>query len=128
MYTIDDLVEEYKGLTKNCYQVDYSNKKALKKNNDSVKRMYEIIETVKNEFAADGILELASLLDDENYRTNLWIATQLLENVTLDKQTEEKAFRIVEKVAKGDDILALGYRYWICTTTNIRHCSFVVNF
>ena len=113
MYTIDDLVEEYKGLTKNCYQVDYSNKKALKKNNDSVKRMYEIIETVKNEFAADGILELASLLDDENYRTNLWIATQLLENVTLDKQTEEKAFRIVEKVAKGDDILALGYRYWI---------------
>ena len=113
MYTIEDLVEEYKGLTKNCYQVDYSNKKALKKNNDSVKRMYEIIETVKNEFAVDGILELASLLDDENNRTNLWIATQLLEKVTLDKQTEEKAFRIVEKVAKGDDILALGYRYWI---------------
>ena len=113
MYTIEDLVEEYKGLTKNCYQVDYSNKKALKKNNDSVKRMYEIIETVKNEFAADGILELASLLDDENNRTNLWIATQLLEKVALDKQTEEKAFRIVEKVAKGDDILELGYRYWI---------------
>ena len=88
MNTIEELIEEYKGLPKNCYQIDYSNKKALKKNNTSVKRMYEIVETINKEFGEDGVSKLTALLDREDFRTNLWIATQLLEKVALDKATE----------------------------------------
>jgi hypothetical protein len=111
--TADELIEEYKTLTRNCYQVDYSDKKAVKKNNDSVTRMYQIVETINNEFGTEGILKLKPLLDVVDFRTDLWTATHLLEKVTLDKGTEKKALNIIERVAAGDDTTALGFRYWI---------------
>lgn len=111
--TADELVEEYKTLPRNCFQIDYGDKIALKKNNDSVTRMYQIVDTIKNEFGTDGILKLKPLLDVIEFQTNLWIATHLLEKITLDDQTEKKALSIIEKVAAGDDTLALGYRYWM---------------
>jgi hypothetical protein len=111
--TADELIEEYKKLPRNCYHVDYGDKKAVKRNNDSVTRMYQIIETINNEFGTEGILKLEPLLDTVDFQTNLWIATHLLEKVSLDKETEKKALSIIEKVAAGDDVLALGYQYWI---------------
>lgn len=111
--TVDELIEEYKNLTKNCFHVDYSDKKAVKRNNDSVTRMYQIIETINNEFGTEGILKLKPLLDVTDFQIDLWIATHLLEKSSLDKETEKKALTIIEKVAAGDDALALGYQYWI---------------
>ncbi len=111
--TTDELIEEYKSLTRNCYHVDYGDKKAVKRNNDSVTRMYQIVETINNEFGTEGILKLKPLLDIADFQINLWIATHLLEKVSLDTQTEKKALDIIERVATGDDALALGYQYWI---------------
>ncbi len=111
--TADELIEEYKGLTRNCYQIDYGDENAVKKNNDSATRMYQIIETINNEFGTEGILKLKPLLDIVDFQTDLWTATHLLEKVTLDKETEKKALSIIEKVAAGDDGLALGYQYWM---------------
>jgi hypothetical protein len=111
--TADKLIDEYKNLTRNCYRVDYGDKKAIKRNNDSVTRMYQIVETINNEFGTEGISKLKPLLDTVDFQTDLWIATHLLEKVSLDKETEKKALSIIEKVAAGDDALALGYQYWI---------------
>lgn len=111
--TADELIEEYKTLSRNCYQVDYGDKKAVKRNNQSVTRMYQIIETLKNEFGTEGIAKLKPLLDITDSKTDLWIATHLLEKVSLDNETEKKALSIIEKMAGGDDVLALGYQYWI---------------
>ena len=111
--TADELVEEYKGMIRNCYQIDYGDKKTVKKNNDSVTKMYQIIETINREFGTEGILKLKPLLDIVDFQTDLWTATHLLEKATLDKETEKKALSINEKVAAGDDALALGYQYWM---------------
>ncbi|WKZ60448.1 MAG: hypothetical protein QY309_03015 [Cyclobacteriaceae bacterium] len=111
--TADELIEEYKTLPRSCYNVDYSDKKALKKNNYSVTRMYQIVEIIKNKFGAEGIGKLKPLLDITDFQTNLWIATHLLEKVPLDNETEKKALSIIEKVASGDDVLALGYQFWM---------------
>jgi hypothetical protein len=113
MRSIDKLIDEYKEMVKNCHQVDYEDKKALKRNNDSVTRMYDIIDKVRKEFGDDGIEEFKKLLDIQDYRTNLWAATHLLEKTTLDKSTEDKALSIIENIASGDDATALGSRYWI---------------
>jgi hypothetical protein len=111
--TIEKLIDEYRELARNCYQVDFSDRKAVKKNNDSVTRMYTIVDRVIKEFGSDGISKLKTLLDIEDHHTNVWIATHLLENITLEKTTEDKALGIIEKVASGDDVMALGYQYWI---------------
>ncbi len=111
MMTADELIEEYKNLPRNCYHVDYSDKKAVKRNNASVERMYQIIETINNDFGKEGILKLKALLDITDFQTNLWIAIHLMEKVALDKETEKKALSIIEKAAAGDG--GLGFRYWL---------------
>lgn len=75
--------------------------------------MYQIVETIYNKFEKEGIIILKPLLDAVDFKINLWIATHLLEKVPLVKETEEKAFSIIEKVAAADDVLVLGYQYWI---------------
>ncbi len=111
--TIEELLNEYQKLAKYCYNVDFADKKAVKKNNDSVDRTYQIIEIIKSEFGNEGISELKKLLDTSEFDINLWVATDLLEKFSLDKETERKALDIIEKVAAGDDVLALGYQHWI---------------
>lgn len=110
--TADELIEEYKRLLENCYQVNYADKKALRRNNDSVERMYRIIELLKAE-GNEEISKFKKLLDIEDYRTNLWAATHLLEKVNLDEDTEIKALEIIKKAAMGDDVLGQGYKYWL---------------
>ena len=110
---IDDLIEEYKKLPRYCYAIDYNDKNAVEKNNKSVKRMYQIVETINIEFGIEGIQKLKPLLDIVDFRTNIWIATHLIEKVSLDKETENKALDIIKKVAEGNDLSALGYQYWL---------------
>lgn len=75
--------------------------------------MYQIVETINIQFGTDGIQKLKPLLDIADLRTNLWIATHLLEKVSLDKETENKALDIIKKAAEGNDLSALGYQYWL---------------
>jgi len=75
--------------------------------------MYQIVETIYNKFEKEGIIILKPLLDAVDFKINLWIATHLPEKVPLVKETEEKAFSIIEKVAAGGHVLVLGYQCWI---------------
>lgn len=111
--TIEKLIDEYKGLVRNCHETDYSDKKSVKRNNASVTRMHAIVDKIWDEFGPEGIQKLQILLDTQDDGTNLWVATHLLEKTALDRATEDKALSIIEKVASGDDVTALGYRYWI---------------
>jgi hypothetical protein len=111
--TTDELIEEYKGLPQNCYEINYADKKAVKKNNNSVKRMYKIIDILIKDGGNEWVSEFKKLLDSEDYRTNLWAATHLLEKLKLEEETETKALEIIKKAATGDDVLAQGYKYWL---------------
>jgi hypothetical protein len=111
--TAEELINEYKTLPKNCYEVDYGNPSAIKLNNDSVKRMYKIVQQLNKEFGVKGIEKINPLLDVTNYRTNLWLATHLLEKAKPDQETEKKALAIIERFANGDDLLAAGYKSWL---------------
>ena len=53
--TLDQLIEEYKSLPQHCNNVNYSDAAAIKKNNQSVKRMIKIVKTVVNKFGGTGI-------------------------------------------------------------------------
>lgn len=111
--TLEDLITEYTTLPKFCDNVNYSDKKAVEKNNKSIKRMYEIVETIKSSYGEVGTSKLIGLLDIEDHRTNLWIATHLLERVAIDKKTEEKSLEIIKKVSATDKLLHLGYIQWL---------------
>jgi hypothetical protein len=111
--TADALVDEYKTLPKNCYEIDYSNPDAIKLNNESVKRMYKIVQQLNKDFGPKGIDKIKPLLDVTEYRTNLWLAVHLLEKAKPDQETEKKALGIIERFANGNDILAAGYKSWL---------------
>jgi hypothetical protein len=111
--TVEELVNEYRELPKNCYDVDYSSPDAIKLNNDSVKRMYKIVQQLNKEFGAKGIEKIKPLLDVTTHRTNLWIAVHLLEKGNPDQETEKKALGIIERFSNGDDLLAAGYKSWL---------------
>jgi hypothetical protein len=111
--TAEDLINEYKTLPKNCYEIDYSNSDAIKLNNDSVKRMYKIVQQLNKEFGTKGIEKIKPLLDVTEYRTNLWLAVHLLEKAKLDQHLEKKTLDIIEKFSNGDDLLAAGYKSWL---------------
>ena len=111
--TLDELINEYKKLPQLCFNADYADKKALKRNNDSALRMYEIVGLVRDHYGADGLREISALLDIEDYQTNRWLATQLLERVKLDDEIMVKALSIIKQVAEGDDPSAIGFQIWL---------------
>ncbi len=111
--TLEHLIEEYKTLPPLCDNIDFANPDAIRKNNDAIKRMVKIVKAVKREFGPKGISHLKKLLDIQDHKTNLWIATHLLENVELDPETENKAVNIVKTVSATDPILKSSYEHWI---------------
>ena len=111
--TLDQLIEEYKNLPQFCDNVNYADEAAIKKNNQSVKRMIKIVKAVVSKFGAGGVHKLKPLLDVEEHKTNLWIATHLLESVEVDQELEEKAIAIIKRVSAKDPLLKISYDHWL---------------
>ena len=111
--TLNELVEEYKTLPQFCANVNYADAVAIKKNNQAVKRMIKIVKTIISKFGTAGIHKLEPLLDIEEHRTNLWIATHLLEATEVDQPLEEKALSIIRRVSASDPLLKMGYEHWL---------------
>jgi hypothetical protein len=111
--SLDELVSEYRGLPQFCENVNYADEAAIKKNNHSVKRMIKIVKSVHKNFGIAGVQKLKPLLDIEEHKTNLWIATHLLEEVDVDQQLEEKALAIIRRVSATDPVLKVGYEHWL---------------
>jgi aspartate oxidase len=111
--SLEQLINEYKTLPVHCFNVNYADNKALKRNNDSAKRMYEIVELIRDHYGAEGVRRISRLLDVEDYKTNRWLATQLLEKVKLDDEIKIKALSIIEQIAESDDPSAIGFQIWL---------------
>ena len=77
---IENLKERYLKLTKICAETDYADKKSVRKNNSSVNEMYKILESISEFKNQIDIQKFAELLNVEENRTNLRVATQMLEN------------------------------------------------
>jgi hypothetical protein len=111
--TLDQLIQEYKTLPQFCDQVNYSDEASIKKNNHAVKRMAKIVSTINSKFGPAGLHKLKPLLDIDEHKTNLWIATHLLEKADVDQQIEEKALAIIKRVSATDPLLKVGYEHWL---------------
>lgn len=104
-----ELIEDYKKMVQICNSIDYSDKKSVKNNNKAVKRMYQIVNIIKEEFGENGIYEFGKLLDNHDDRTKLWASVQMLEKMAVDSITEQKALTIIKKEA----LQSIGMEYWL---------------
>ncbi|WP_407556361.1 hypothetical protein [Winogradskyella sp. 4-2091] len=110
---IDELKTEYLNLTKICAEIDYSDKKSVKRNNSAVTKMYKIVHLLSENNNETEILNFSELLNVEENKTNLWVATQILEKLNVDKKTEQNALKIIKKVADGNGTQAMGFQIWL---------------
>lgn len=92
-----------------CNNIDYADKKSVKSNNKAVTRMYQIVDKIKMEFGDNGVNEFAKLIDFKLNRTDIWASVQMLEKMTVDKNTEAKALTIIKEESKQ----SLGMKYWL---------------
>lgn len=111
--SLEQLIEEYKNLPQFCDNVNYADEAAIKKNNQSVKRMIKIVKAIATKFGVGGVHKFKLLLDIEEYKTNLWAATHLLEAVEVDQDLEEKALAIIKRVSAADPLLKISYDHWL---------------
>lgn len=111
--TIDYLKAEYKRQTEICAETDYADKKTIRKNNAAVDRMYAIIDSVSKSEEKDAITNFAQLLNEEENRTHIWAAIQMLEKLKVDEITKKVAIKIIETEAKSDSDSAVGLQYWL---------------
>lgn len=110
---IENLKERYLELTKICAETDYADKKSVRKNISAVNEMYKIVELFSKSDNQVEFLIFAELLNVEENRTNLWVATQMLEKLNVNQNTELKALKIIKNVAKGDGTEAMGFQNWL---------------
>lgn len=118
-YNIEKFITEYKEMAFICSQIDYSDKRSVRRNNKAVDRMYEIINIINTDFGEKGIVEFSKLLDIEIYRINIWAAVQMLEKFTVNKDTEEKALDIIKKDAET----SIGMEYWLKDYINRKYSN-----
>ena len=111
--TLEELIETYKQQISICAQVNYLDKKTVKANNEAVKKMYTLIETLRDDFSTDYIRQFSSLLNISDQDTNLWAAAQMLERLQLEKDIEQKALSIIKATANSDKPVALGFQMWL---------------
>ncbi|MEO9257084.1 MAG: hypothetical protein ABI207_01810 [Crocinitomicaceae bacterium] len=107
------LIQEYLVLTKTCASTDFGNKKSVRLHNKSVDRMYEIVEKIGYEKTTETIEDFTNLLDVADNKTNIWVATHLLERIPVDKKAEGKALNIIQQVASGESTESMGFKIWL---------------
>jgi hypothetical protein len=97
--------EEYRKCAEICQGTDYGSKQSVSNRNKVVNRMYEIVEQA-SETGRESVAELIELLDDEI--SSKWIAHHIVEKTKVDPSIRDKCFKIIEKLANGDDPNAFG--------------------
>jgi hypothetical protein len=103
---LENLLEEYYKCVDICFKIDYTNKKTISDNNRAVKKMYAILNEIKQNNKED-IKYFYELLDNEIARK--WFSYQLLELFKVDQKIEKKALKIIKKLSKKE----IGEKYWL---------------
>ena len=103
---IQKMLEEYTECVDICSKIDYMDKKTVNDNNKAVKKMYSILNKIKDENKED-IKYFYQLL--ENEITGKWFSHQLLELFQVEPKIEKKALKIIVKLSRKE----LGEKYWL---------------
>ena len=106
-----ELIEEYKELTATCSNTDYSNKTSVRLHNKSTIRMYKIVDEISK--AQEQLNQFIELLNVTDNKTNVWVAIQMLEKLSIDSETEAKALTIIRAEYEGSSVDSLGYQIWL---------------
>ena len=110
---LNDTIEKYKHLTEVCARTNYAEKNSVKKHNQSVKMMYEIVNSLLEKYGENGVVEFEKLLLVKENKTNVWASVHLLEKLNPEKEAEKEALKIIREISKGKDTDALGFQYWL---------------
>jgi len=111
--TLQELINEYKEQAIICSKINYSQKKSINANNITIKRMYEIVDSINYQFGTEGAEEFTKLYDMKDYNLNVLSATHSLEKMNLGREEKEKALDIIKEVAKHNDTQGLGFKRWL---------------
>ena len=110
--SFDSLVEKYKNYAKVHFEVDYGDKKSVKKGNQAARDMRRIAYEI-NELYMDKIERFAELLSEGAYKKDIWVAHHILECMNYSREIEKKALNVIEKYSMGDSAEALGNKMWL---------------
>ena len=111
--TLHELIEKYQQQTVICFNVDYGSGKSVKANNKAVDTMYKIVADINKNFGIDGLNQFATLLTKSDNKTNLWVATQLLERTKPNETIINKAISVVQAYANSENPDAFIYKDWL---------------
>jgi hypothetical protein len=111
--TLNELIEKYKQQTIICFNVDYGSGKSVRANNKAVDNMFKIVANINKDYGVDGIKEFAKLLTQSDYKTNLWVATQLLERTKPSETVVNQALSVIKDYANSEHPDAFVYKDWL---------------
>ena len=104
---MSDLLEDYIACVRITQSTDYADRNSVRRHNRAVDRMYRIVELAEQQ---GQVNHLATLLDDPV--SARWLAHQLVERTTIDEETQDRCFRIVEGLATTEVGEQLWLRQW----------------
>ena len=110
--TFEELLEEYKTCVIATYDIDYADKSSVKRSNEAVAKMIKISKYLGEEYPS-RIYDFAELLDNTDFRIDIWAAHHILENMNYPSELESKALDIIIKYSKEDSAEGLGNRMWL---------------
>ncbi|TCX49161.1 MULTISPECIES: hypothetical protein [unclassified Dehalobacter] len=108
----EELVEEYKECIKLNAIIDYGNKSEVRKANKAVDRMIKISRLISEKYPS-RIYDFAELLSDKDFRTDIWVAHHILENMVYSGDLEARALNVIIEYSKEDSVNGLGNRMWL---------------
>jgi hypothetical protein len=75
--------------------------------------MYKIVADINKDFGIDGLNEFAKLLAQSNNKTNLWVATQLLERTKPSDTIINQALSVIQTYSNTGNPDAFVYNDWL---------------
>lgn len=100
-------MQRYIELSEIANSVIYENSNSVRKCNAAIDEMYSIVKSLDKK----DVIHFFSLLNNQDSRK--WIAHHLVELHRLPPEIEDKCFKVVEDLAKSDDLYAYGEALWI---------------
>jgi len=75
--------------------------------------MYKIVADISNDFGIDGLNEFSKLLKQNDNKTNLWVATQLLERTKPNDTIITQALSVIQAYSNSENPDAFIYKDWL---------------
>jgi hypothetical protein len=107
---VENLISEYVSCCEICEQTDYQNQPSVKKHNQSVNRMYEIIKAISL-LGDNAISKLTELLNHPV--ASKWLAHHLIEQLNITNELKQRCINTIRQLAKDNSPEGLGEKMWL---------------